>query len=48
MRVCQQERGGGVHVGGGHVGGGHGSGPCGALPGIAHRMNGTEEDIPKN
>jgi hypothetical protein len=48
MRVCQQERGGGVHIGGGHVGGGHGSGPCGALPGIAHRMNDTEEDIPKN
>jgi hypothetical protein len=50
MHACQQQRGGGVHVGGGHVGGGHGSGPCGTLPGIAHRMNEseTDESIPKD
>ncbi len=27
MRACQQQRGGGAHLGGGHLGGGHGLGP---------------------
>ena len=50
MRACQQQRGGGVHLGGGHVGGGHGTGPCGSLPGLASRMNEseTEDNIPKD
>lgn len=43
MRACQQERGGGVHVGGGHPGG-HGLGPCGNLPGLANRQNESELD----
>lgn len=49
MHACQQQRGGGVHVGGGHLGGGHG-GPCGTLPGLAKRMNESEpdEDTPKD
>ena len=47
MHVCQQERGGGTHLGGGH-GGGHG--PCGTLPGLAKRLNESEEEEtpPKN
>jgi len=44
MHACQQQRGGGVHVGGGHLGGGHGGGPCGALPGLANRLNESEPD----
>ncbi len=44
MHVCQQQRGGGVHLGGGHLGGGHGTGPCGTLPGIANRQNESELD----
>ena len=49
MRACQQQRGGGTHLGGGHLGGGHG-GPCGTLPGVAHRMNESEpeEATPKD
>jgi hypothetical protein len=42
MHACQQQRGGGVHLGGGHIGGGRG--PCGTLPGIANRLNETETD----
>ena len=44
MHACQQQRGGGVHLGGGHVGGGHGAGPCGTLPGLAKRLNESEPD----
>ena len=44
MRACQQQRGGGVHLGGGHPGGGHGAGPCGTLPGITNRLSETETD----
>jgi hypothetical protein len=44
MRTCQQQRGGGVHLGGGHPGGGHGAGPCGTLPGLARRLNESEPD----
>ena len=47
MRACQQQRGGGVHVGGGHLGGGHGAGPCGSLPRLADRMNESEPDESK-
>jgi len=43
MHACQEQRGGGVHVGGGHLGGGHG-GPCGTLPGLANRLNESEPD----
>ncbi len=44
MHACQQQRGGGVHLGGGHLGGGHGAGPCGTLPGLAKRLNESEPD----
>ena len=44
MHVCQQQRGGGVHLGGGHLSGGHGAGPCGTLPGLANRVNESEPD----
>ena len=44
MHACQQQRGGGVHLGGGHLGGGHGAGPCGTLPGLANRLNESEPD----
>jgi Spy/CpxP family protein refolding chaperone len=43
MRACQQERGGGAHLGGGH----RGLGPCGTMPGLADRENESNEESPQ-
>jgi hypothetical protein len=50
MHACQQERGGGTHVGGGNSLGGHGAGPCGTLSGLPKRLNESEseESTPKD